>query len=306
MKKIDLSAPAENLEKLKIAINLGADVFVGGKILSMNFGNQKFSDEELIEAVNVVKKNSKKIFVTLNAVPQNEDLEILPEYLKFLEKIKIDGVIISDMGIFQCVRDESNLKIIIQTHSSNTNFHSVQMWKNLGASRIILDRDISLEEILEIRSKVPDIELEVFVHGNILLAISGRSILSNYMTKKNLTFNSSSNLNLDSNLKNQKNSYSIIEETRPNEHMPIFEDEYGTYIFGARELCTIEIINKILALGINSVRIESVLKSSEDLKEIISVYKEALDLYQENKFEYHSEWLTRLQKTSKYNFLNWY
>ncbi len=294
MKKIELVVPAGNSNKLETAIMSGADsVYLGGRLLNMKMGTENFSDLELHEVTTMLHAQNKKVYVTLNAVPHNQDLEELPAYIKFLEEIKVDGVIISDMGVLRSVKENSNLKIIVQTHSSNTNEYAVKMWYSLGVKRIILDRDITLEVIHKIRQACLGIELEVFVHGSICLAISGRAIGSNYMKEKN---------KFDEN----KKEFTIIEETRPNEEMKIYEDKYGTYIFGARDICAIEILDKICDLGIDAIRIEGGMKSSEDLNLITKIYREALDLYLENEYEYKEEWKKKLETTVSTPLLNWY
>lgn len=295
MKRIQLVAPAGNIEKLSASLNSGADtVFLGGKILSMSTGTHSFSDEELVVAVKLADEKGKKIQVLLNAVPHNEDIEKLPDYVKFLESIGIKEVLVSDMGVFQCVREFSNMDIIVATHSSNTNWRSVEMWKKLGAKKVVLDRDLSIEGIAEIRNKVQDIELEIFMHGAILLAISGRKILNNYMQEHKIDKNSESE------------NFSLVEEKRPNEHMPIYEDKYGTYIYGARDLCAIESLEKLLTLGINSIRIDGGMKDIDYLTTAIEVYKKAITSFESGNYVYDTNWKEELQKRSQLPFVNWY
>ena len=295
MKRIQLVAPAGNIEKLSASLNSGADtVFLGGKILSMSTGTHGFSDEELVIAVKLADEKGKKIQVLLNAVPHNEDIEKLPDYVKFLESIGIKEVLVSDMGVFQCVREFSNMDIIVATHSSNTNWRSVEMWKKLGAKKVVLDRDLSIEGIAEIRNKVQDIELEIFMHGAILLAISGRKILNNYMQEHKIDKNSESE------------NFSLVEEKRPNEHMPIYEDKYGTYIYGARDLCAIESLEKLLTLGINSIRIDGGMKDIDYLTTAIEVYKKAITSFESGNYVYDTNWKEELQKRSQLPFVNWY
>lgn len=295
MKKIQLVVPAGNNEKLSALISKGADtVFLGGRLLSINAGTDKFSDEELITAVNKCKEKGVKVQLLLNAVPHNSEIQELPEYIKYIESIGVESVVVSDLGVFQCVKEFSNLNIVVSTHSSNTNWRSVEMWKKIGAKKVILDRDLSIDGIIEIRSKVPDIELEVFVHGPILLAISGRKILNNYMAAHKI------------NKPSHGDNYSLVEETRPGEYMPVYEGEYGTYIYGARELCTIDILEKLLNIGIDSIRIEGGMKPLEKIQEVVAVYKEALDIFQSENYIYNAQWMDRLKETSNAPFVNWY
>ncbi len=246
MKKVELLAPVGNMEKFKMAMHYGADavflggkmhygadaVFLGGKMFNLRAGSSNFSDEELIEAVNYAHNLGKKVYVTLNIIPHNNELELLPDYVKFLEKIGVDGVIVADLGVFQIVKENTNLRISVSTQASNTNWRSVKMWKDLGAKRVVLAREISLENIAEIRAKVPDIELEVFIHGAMCMSISGRCLLSNYMTGRDA--------NRGDCAQSCRWKYSLVEETRPGEYMPVFEDDHGTYIFNSKDLCTIE------------------------------------------------------------------
>lgn len=154
MKKVELLAPVGNMEKFKMAIHYGADaVFLGGKMFNLRAGSSNFSDDELEEAVNYAHNFGKKVYVTLNIIPHNDELDLLPDYVKFLEKIGIDGVIVADLGVFQIVKENSNLRISVSTQASNTNWRSVQMWRDLGAKRVVLAREISLENIAEIRAK---------------------------------------------------------------------------------------------------------------------------------------------------------
>ncbi|MGL5123786.1 MAG: peptidase U32 family protein [Fusobacteriaceae bacterium] len=295
MRKIKIVAPGGNKEKIEAALKQGADIiFVGGKMLNLRAGTQNFSDEELKELTKLIHNMGKKIQVNLNAVPFNDELDGLMEYSKFLEEIGIDGVIISDLGVFQCVRENTSLEITIQTHSSNTNWRSIEMWKKLGAKKVVLDRDITLNSILEIRTKVPDIKIEVLVHGPVSMAISRRPLLSNYMREKSIE----KNPNLE--------KYSIVEETRPGEHMPIFEDIYGTYIYSAKDLCTLDILEKILDLGIDSIKIDGGMKDEVYISTVVGIYNEALNSYLKNQYFYKEEWMEKLKETTKLPFMNWF
>ncbi len=253
MKRAELLAPAGNMEKLKMAFHYGADaVFLGGKMFNLRAGSHNFTDEELKEAVEYAHSMGKRVYVTLNIIPHNNELELLPDYVKYLEEIKVDGVIVADLGVFQVVRENTDLNISVSTQASNTNWRSVKMWKDLGAKRVVLAREISLDNIAEIRAKVPDIELEVFVHGAMCMSISGRCLLSNYMTGRDA--------NRGDCAQSCRWKYNLVEETRPNEYMPVYEDERGTYIFNSKDLCTIDIIDKILDLGVDSLKIEGRMK----------------------------------------------
>lgn len=291
VKKVELLAPVGNMEKFKMAIHYGADaVFLGGKMFNLRAGSNNLSDEELEYAVNYAHERGKKVYVTLNVIPHNDELDLLPDYVKFLDKIGVDGVIVADLGVFQVVKENSNLSISISTQASNTNWRSVKMWKDLGARRVVLAREISLENIAEIRAKVPDIELEVFVHGAMCMSISGRCLLSNYMTGRDA--------NRGDCAQSCRWKYNLVEETRPGEYMPVFEDEHGTYIFNSKDLCTIEFIDKILDLGVDSLKIEGRMKGIYYVANAVKVYRDAIDCYYSGNYKYNPKWLEELQSVS--------
>ncbi|MDY5306655.1 peptidase U32 family protein [Fusobacterium gastrosuis] len=295
MKKVELLAPAGNMEKFKMAVHYGADaVFLGGKMFNLRAGSNNFSDEELIEAVNYAHERGRRVYVTLNIIPHNDELEELPDYVKFLEKIGVDGVIVADLGVFQVVKENTNLNISISTQASNTNWRSVKMWKDMGAKRVVLAREISLENIAEIRQKVPDVELEVFIHGAMCMAISGRCLLSNYMTGRDA--------NRGDCAQACRWKYSLVEETRPGESMPIFEDEHGTYIFNSKDLCTIEMLDKILDIGVDSLKIEGRMKGIYYVSNAVKVYKDALNSYYSGKYEYNPKWREELESISNRSY----
>ena len=295
MKKVELLAPVGNMEKFKMALHYGADaVFLGGKMFNLRAGSNNLSDEELEYAVNYAHERGKKVYVTLNVIPHNQELELLPDYVKFLYRIGVDGVIVADLGVFQIVKENSNLSISVSTQASNTNWRSVKMWKDLGARRVVLAREISLDNIAEIRAKVPDIELEVFVHGAMCMAISGRCLLSNYMTGRDA--------NRGDCAQACRWKYNLVEETRPGEYMPVYEDEHGTYIFNSRDLCTIEIIDKILDLGVDSLKIEGRMKGIYYVANAVKVYRDAIDSYYSGNYQYNPKWLEELESTSNRSY----
>ncbi len=295
LKKVELLAPVGNMEKFKMALHYGADaVFLGGKMFNLRAGSNNLSDEELEYAVKYAHERGKKVYITLNVIPHNEELDLLPDYVKFLDKVGVDGVIVADLGVFQIVKENSNLSISVSTQASNTNWRSVKMWKDLGARRVVLAREISLDNIAEIRAKVPDIELEVFVHGAMCMAISGRCLLSNYMTGRDA--------NRGDCAQACRWKYNLVEETRPGEYMPVYEDEHGTYIFNSRDLCTIEIIDKILDLGVDSLKIEGRMKGIYYVANAVKVYRDAIDSYYSGNYQYNPKWLEELESTSNRSY----
>lgn len=295
VKKAELLAPAGNMEKFKTAFHYGADaVFLGGKMFNLRAGSNNFSDEELEECVAYAHERGKRVYVTLNIIPHNEELEELPDYVKFLESIGVDGVIVADLGVFQVVKENSNIPISISTQASNTNWRSVKMWKDMGAKRVVLAREISLENIREIRQKVPDIEIEVFVHGAMCMSVSGRCLLSNYMTGRDA--------NRGDCAQSCRWKYSVVEETRPGEYMPVYEDERGTYIFSSKDLCTIDFIDEILDLGVDSLKIEGRMKGIFYVANVVKVYRDALDSYYSGNYEYNPKWKEELEATSNRSY----
>lgn len=291
MKKVELLAPAGNMEKLKMAYHYGADaVFLGGKMFNLRAGSTNFEDDELREAVTHAHGLGKKVYVTLNIIAHNKELELLPDYVKILEEIGVDGVIVADLGVFQVVKENSNIPISVSTQASNTNWRSVKMWKELGAKRVVLAREISLEDLAEIRFKVPDIEIEVFIHGAMCIAISGRCLLSNYMTGRDA--------NRGDCAQACRWKYKLVEEKRPDEQFPIYEDEHGTHIFNSKDLCSIEIIDKILDIGIDSLKIEGRMKGIYYVANAVKTYREALDSYYSGNYKYNPKWLEELQTIS--------
>lgn len=291
MKKVELLAPAGNYEKMEMAFHYGADaVFLGGKIFNLRAGSHNFSNEELEETAKYAHNLGKKVYVALNIIPHNEDLDVLPEYVRFLDKIGVDGVIVADLGVFQIVKENSSIPISVSTQASNTNWRSVKIWKDMGAKRVVLAREISLENIKEIRAKVPDIELEVFVHGAMCMSISGRCLLSNYLTGRDA--------NRGDCAQPCRWRYSLMEEKRPGQYMPVFEDEHGTFIFSSKDLCTIDIIDQILDAGVDSLKIEGRMKGIYYVANAVKAYREAIDKYNAGEYVFDENWLKELESTS--------
>ena len=221
MKKIELLAPAGNMEKMKTAIYFGADaVYMGGEQFNLRALSDNFTLEEMKEAVEYAHNLGKKVYVTLNLIAHNQDLEPMVPYVKELEAMKVDGVIVADLGVFEIVAENTNLNISISTQASNTNWRSVKMWKKLGAKRVVLAREVSIEEMKEIRDKVNDIEIEAFVHGAMCMSISGRCLLSNYMTGRDA--------NRGACAQPCRWKYNLVEEKREGEYFQVYEDSRGT------------------------------------------------------------------------------
>jgi len=250
MKKPELLAPAGSLNKLKIAITYGADaVYVGGEEFSLRVAAENFSPEELKEGVEFAHSFGKKVYLTANIIPHNEDIAEYEDFLKRYSATGFDAVILSDLGMFQLTREIApKIEIHVSTQANNVNFKSAESWYKMGAKRVILAREMSFDEIKEIREKTPnDLELEAFVHGAMCISYSGRCLLSNYMTNRD------SNLGACSHPCRWK--YHLVEETRPGEYMPVFENERGTFIYNSKDLCMIEHIDKLIESGLDSFKI---------------------------------------------------
>jgi len=293
VKKPELLAPAGNLEKLKMALLYGADaVFMGGKAFGLRASSDNFDDAQLKEGIDFAHSLQKKAYVTVNIFPHNEDLVALPDYIKFLDEIHADAVIVSDLGVYRIVREVApQLPIHISTQANNTNWSSVLCWQELGARRVVLARELSLEEIGEIRHKV-NIELEAFVHGAMCISYSGRCLMSNYFTGRDA--------NRGQCAQSCRWKFHVVEEKRPGEYFPVMEDERGTYIFNSKDLCLLSHIPELINSGLNSFKIEGRMKSVHYVATVIKVYRDAIDSYMVDpeKFSIKTEWLEELQKIS--------
>lgn len=299
MKKVELLAPAGNLEKLKTAFIYGADaVYIGGENFSLRAMADNFSLEEMKEGIEFAHSLNKKVYVTINIFPHNNDFEGLPEYIKKLNEINVDAVIVSDLGIFSVVKEVApDMEVHISTQANNVNYKSAEFWYKLGAKRVVLARELSLKEIKEIREKVPaDLELEAFVHGAMCISYSGRCLLSNYMTNRD------ANRGMCAHPCRYK--YYLVEEKRPGQYFPVFEDERGTYIMNSNDLCMIEYIPELIESGISSFKIEGRMKSSYYVASVVKAYREAIDAYYEQgeNYKFNPKWLEDVSKSSHREF----
>lgn len=295
MNKVELLAPAGSMEKLKMAVMYGADaVYVGGEEYGLRAYAGNFNLEEMKEAVDFVHSHGKKIYLTMNIIPHNEDLKGIPDYIKQVSGIGIDAVILSDPGVYSMVKEAvPEMEIHLSTQANNTNWKSAEFWYRHGVKRVILARELSFDEIKEIRSKVPeDLELEIFIHGSMCISYSGRCLLSNYMAGRD------SNRGLCAHPCRWK--YYLVEEKRPGEYMPVYENERGTFIYNSKDLCLIEYIPELLELGVKSLKIEGRMKSSYYVATVVKAYREAIDAYYENPqgYRFNKEWLEDISKAS--------
>lgn len=299
MDRIELLAPAGDLEKLKMAIIYGADaVYLGGEAFGLRKASKNFSIEQIREGAEFAHERGKKVFVTLNIVPHNRDLAGLEDYLRELESANIDAVIVADPGMFTIVkRTLPDMAVHISTQASVTNYETIMFWYNLGVRRIVLARELSFEEINEITSKIPeDLEIEAFVHGAMCMSYSGRCLISNYMTGRDA--------NLGDCAQPCRYKYAVVEEKRPGEYFPVEEHEEGTFIFNSKDLCMIEHIPEIVKSGIYSLKIEGRVKSSYYVATVIRAYRIAIDEYLKDpeNYVYNPQWLEEVKKVSHRDF----
>lgn len=293
MKKPELLAPAGNLEKLKMALLYGADaVFLAGKSFGLRAFSDNFTEDELREGVDFAHNLQKKVYVTVNIFPHNEDLLTLPAYIKFLSECHVDAVIIADLGVYRIIREVApELPIHVSTQANNTNWSSVLFWQELGVRRVVLARELSLADIHQIREKV-NIELEAFVHGAMCISYSGRCLMSNYFTGRDA--------NRGQCAQPCRWKFNLVEEKRPGEYYPVMEDERGTYIFNSKDLCLLPNIPELVNSGLDSFKVEGRMKSVHYVATVSKVYREAIDAYIANPHNYSvkPEWLEELQKIS--------
>ncbi len=266
----ELLAPAGNFDKLVTAIHYGADaVYLGGHFYSLRARAGNFTKRELVRAADYAKDHGVKIFITVNIFAHNRDLEGLEEYLIFLHKTGVDALIIADAGIFHIARQVvPSLPIHISTQANITNYASARFWKDQGAFRVNLARELGIEEINQVRLNT-DIELEVFVHGAICISYSGRCMLSNYFSDRDANHGDCAHP--------CRYSYHLVEEKRPGQYFPVEEDARGTYIFNSSDLCLLKRLPELVAAGIDSVKIEGRMKSIGYVGSVVRLYRAALD-----------------------------
>ena len=298
-KKIELLAPAGDLNKLKTAIDYGADaVYLGGDSFGLRKASKNFSLEEIEKAVSYVHERNKKLHVTLNIIPHNNDIQGIDDYAKSLYDIGVDAVIVSDPGMFSKIRQAApNLDIHISTQASVTNIDTVKFWANQGAKRVVLARELSLEEIKEIVDNTKDmIEIETFLHGAMCMSYSGRCLLSNYMTGRDA--------NMGDCAQPCRYKYYLMEEKRPGQYFPIEEHEEGTFIMNSGDLCMIEHVDDLIEAGIASLKIEGRVKSEYYLATVIRSYRMAIDNYYNDpeNYKYDPYYLDEIKKVSHRDF----
>ena len=273
----ELLIPASSLEVLKVAVMFGADaVYIGGEAFGLRAKAKNFSMDEMREGIAFAHAHDVKVYVTANILAHNYDLEGVRAYFEELKEIKPDGLIIADPAIFEIAGEVCpEIDRHISTQANNTNYGTYKFWHKLGATRVVTARELSLQEIREIRANIPDdLEIETFVHGAMCISYSGRCLLSNFMVGRDANQGACTHP--------CRWKYSIVEETRPGEVMPVFENERGTYIFTSKDLCMIEHIPEIIDAGIDSLKIEGRMKTALYVATVARTYRKAIDDYQKD------------------------
>lgn len=277
----ELLIPASSLEVLKTAVIFGADaVYIGGEAFGLRAKAKNFSMDEMREGIAFAHEHDVKVYVTANILAHNDDLAGVREYFKELKEIKPDGLIIADPAIFEIAGEICpEIERHISTQANNTNYGTFNFWYKQGATRVVTARELSLEEIKEIRANIPeDMEIETFVHGAMCISYSGRCLLSNYLVGRDANQGACTHP--------CRWKYSIVEETRPGEVMPVFENERGTYIFNSKDLCMIEHIPELIESGVDSLKIEGRMKTALYVATVARTYRKAIDDYKKDPQAY--------------------
>lgn len=272
--KPEVLAPANSLEVLKTAVEYGADaVYIGGEMYGLRAKAKNFSAEDMKKGIAYAHERGKKVYVTANITAHNRDLEGVRAYFHELKEIRPDALIISDPGVFTIAKEVCpEIDIHISTQSNNVNYMTFRFWKEQGATRVVTARELSLEEIGNIRKNIPDdFEIETFVHGAMCISYSGRCLLSHYFTGRDA--------NLGACTHPCRWKYYIMEEKRPGEFLPVEENERGTYIFNSKDLCMIEHIPELVNAGIDSFKIEGRMKTALYVAVVSRTYRQAIDDY---------------------------
>ena len=302
MKKIELLSPAGDMSKLKTAFYYGADaVYIGGKNFSLRALAGNFTNEEIVEATQYAHSIGKKVYVTVNILARDTDLEKAEEYFKFLEQTGVDGAIVSDTGLIHLALSVApNLSVNVSTQANLLNSHAVKFWKDLGIKRVILARELSLKEITIISQKVPDIEIETFIHGAMCIAYSGRCLLSDYRTGRSS--------NRGACVQACRWNYEIREKDSETGFMEMQEDERGTYIMNSKDLNLLDYIAELDKAGVCSFKIEGRMKSEYYLATVVNAYRRAIDAYYEQGESYKENTLFQdeLKKTAHREFTTAY
>ena len=287
MRELELLIPAGSLDVLKTAVIYGADaVYIGGEAFGLRAKAKNFTKEDMKEGIAFAHERGVKVYVTANILAHNEDLPGVEEYFEEMKEVRPDALIISDPGVFAIARKIlPDMELHVSTQANNTNYGTFLFWYNQGAKRVVTARELSLKEIKEIRDRIPeDMEIESFIHGAMCISYSGRCLLSNYFVGRDANQGACTHP--------CRWKYSVVEETRPGEYMPVYENERGTYIFNSKDLCMIEHIPEMIEAGIDSFKIEGRMKTALYVATVARTYRKAIDDYLESpeKYRANMEW----------------
>lgn len=273
----ELLIPASSLEVLKTAVIFGADaVYIGGEAFGLRAKAKNFSMEEMREGIEFAHARDVKVYVTANILAHNSDLPEVRKYFQELKSVKPDALIIADPGVFDIAKEVCpEIDRHISTQANNTNYGTYNFWYRQGASRVVSARELSMQELKELRANIPDdLEIETFIHGAMCISYSGRCLLSNYFTGRDANRGACTHP--------CRWKYAVVEETRPGEYMPVYENERGTYIFNSKDLCMIEHIPELIDAGIDSLKIEGRMKTALYVATVARTYRKAIDDYQKD------------------------
>lgn len=271
-RKPELLVPASSLEVLKVAVTFGADaVYIGGEAFGLRAKAKNFSMEDMAEGIRFAHEHGVKVYVTANILAHNDDLDGARAYFEELKAIEPDALIISDPGMFTIAREVCpEIDIHVSTQANNVNYMTFLFWQRQGATRVVTGRELSLKEIREIRDHIPDsLEIETFVHGAMCISYSGRCLLSNFFTGRDANRGACTHP--------CRWKYSVMEETRPGEYMPVYENERGTYIFNSKDLCMVDYLPDLVDAGVDSLKIEGRMKTALYVATVARTYRKALD-----------------------------
>jgi putative protease len=295
MKLPELLAPAGNFEKMKAALHFGADaVYTGLSDFSLRARAVNFDQEELKHAVEFVHDLKRKIYVTINIFAHNRDIEPVRDHLQFLSEVKPDAIIVSDPGVLALAQGTApSIPLHVSTQANITNTEAARFWQERGAARLVLSRELSIEEIKEIRDAV-SIELECFIHGAICISYSGRCYISSFLNNRSANRGECTN--------SCRWNYTLTEEKRPGEYFPVYENDRGTFLMSSRDLCMIEQIDKLASAGVDSFKIEGRMKGINYTAGVVKVYREAIDSLKNGLYSVEKRWIEELEMFSNRGF----
>lgn len=294
MKKPELLIPASSLEVLKTAVMFGADaVYIGGDAFGLRAKAKNFSKEEMKEGISFAHEHGVRVHVTVNILAHNYDLDGVETYLHELKELGPDALIIADPGIFMKARRICpEIDIHVSTQANNTNYETYNFWHDLGAKRVVAARELSMNEIKEIKAKIPeDLEMECFIHGAMCISYSGRCLLSNYFTGRDANHGACTHP--------CRWKYAVVEEKRPGEYLPVYENDRGTFIFNSKDLCMIEHIPELVDAGVDSCKIEGRMKTALYVATVARTYRKAIDDYFESEEKYRQNMPWYLDQISR-------